>query len=63
MKKVLIVLSFHILTVETKEGDIVFNAQEFVSFLNQNGGQVHDLRFEQANRLLSRVLLLEFAFA
>ena len=61
MKKVLIVLSFHILTVETKKGDIVFNAQEFVSFLNQNGGQVHDLRFEQANRLLSRVLLLEFA--
>ena len=29
--------------------------------MNQNGGQVHDLRFEQANRLLSRVLLLEFA--
>ena len=61
MKKALIVLSFLHFHRRNKKGDIVFNAQEFVSFLNQNGGQVHDLRFEQANRLLSRVLLLEFA--
>ena len=44
-----------------KRDDIVFNAQEFIAFLNKNGAQVHDLRFQQANRLLSRVLLLEFA--